>query len=79
MQRSTPAVEPWRERYPAVTVVASLLCGGPGATLIEAVGWPDLLVVGRRSGAGTAGPHLGPVTEAAIHHVHSPLAVVPYG
>ncbi|GAA2784584.1 universal stress protein [Kitasatospora paracochleata] len=79
MERFTAAVEPWREKYPDVTVVASLLRGSPAATLIDAVGRPDLLVVGRRSGAGSGGPHLGPVTEAAVHHVHSPLAVVPYG
>ncbi|MFD0274192.1 universal stress protein [Kitasatospora sp. NPDC127111] len=79
MQLFTDVLTPWREKYPDVEVVASLLRGSTAATLVEAASRPDLLVVGRRSRAGVLGPHLGPVAQAAVHHVQSPLAVVPYG
>ncbi|BFV56379.1 universal stress protein [Kitasatospora sp. CMC57] len=79
MQRFTDTLGPWREKYPDVEVVASLLRGSTAATLVEAAGRPDLLVVGRRNRTAVLGAHLGPVAQAAVHHVHSPLAVVPYG
>ncbi|KIQ65918.1 hypothetical protein TR51_10415 [Kitasatospora griseola] len=79
MQRFTDTLGPWREKYPDVEVVASLLRGSTAATLVEAAGQPDLLVVGRRNRTAALGAPLGPVAQAAVHHVHSPLAVVPYG
>ncbi|WP_354637250.1 universal stress protein [Kitasatospora camelliae] len=79
MERFTDTLDPWRGKYPDVEVVASLLSGSTAATLVEATGRPDLLVVGRRNRTGALGAHLGPVAQAAVHHVHSPLAVVPFG
>ncbi|MFI1518617.1 universal stress protein [Kitasatospora cineracea] len=77
LQRFTGTLDPWREEYPDVEVVPSLLQGGAAGTLVEAADRPDLLVVGRRTRGALPGPHLGPVTQAAVHHVHGPLAVVP--
>lgn len=78
MQHFTGTVHPWQEKYPDVEVVASLLRGSAAATLVEAAGRPDLLVVGRRTRGRGFGTRLGPVAQAAVHHVRSPLAVVPY-
>ncbi|MGW7446586.1 universal stress protein [Kitasatospora sp. NPDC054795] len=41
MERFTGVLDPWRERYPDVEVVASLLRGSTAATLVEAAGRPD--------------------------------------
>ncbi|MBO1413085.1 universal stress protein [Streptomyces sp. FH025] len=79
MRRFTDTLDPWREKYPDVEVVASLPRGSAAAVLVEGTGRPDLLVVGRHNRSAFLGTHLGPVAQAAVHHVHSPLAVVPYG
>lgn len=77
-QQFAEALAPWRERFPTVAVSTELVPGSPAAALLETVGRPALLVVGRRERHRPLGPHLGPVTHAAIHHAHSPVAVVPY-
>ncbi|GAA2744074.1 universal stress protein [Kitasatospora cinereorecta] len=78
-QRLADAIAPWRAKYPDLEVSPALLRGSAAATLVEAAGRPDLLVVGRRSRRGALGSRLGPVAHAAVHHVHSPVAVVPHG
>ncbi|MFJ8622120.1 universal stress protein [Kitasatospora sp. NPDC093550] len=73
------ALESWRARHPEVEVTAELVRGKPAVELVDAAATARLLVVGRRSHhAPLCHHHLGPVAHAAIHHVHCPVAVVPY-
>ncbi|MEU9044919.1 MULTISPECIES: universal stress protein [unclassified Kitasatospora] len=74
------ALESWRARHPEVAVRADLVRGKPTVELVDAAATARLLVVGRRTHRmPRLHHHLGPVAHAAIHHVHCPVAVVPYG
>ncbi|MGW2378141.1 MULTISPECIES: universal stress protein [Kitasatospora] len=74
------ALEPLRARYPEVEVTADLVRGKPAVDLVDAATTARLLVVGRRlRHLPLRHHHLGPVAHAVIHHVHCPVAVVPYG
>ncbi|MET8542403.1 universal stress protein [Kitasatospora sp. NPDC004799] len=74
------ALDPWRARHPEVTVTAELVRGKAAVALVDAAAPARLLVVGRRTRRlPLRHHHLGPVAHAAIHHVHCPVAVVPYG
>ncbi|MFF3111126.1 universal stress protein [Kitasatospora sp. NPDC057904] len=74
------AVEVWRARHPEVTVTADLVRGKAAVELVDAAAPARLLVVGRRARhTPLRHHHLGPVAHAVIHHVHCPVAVVPYG
>ncbi|MEU1288645.1 universal stress protein [Kitasatospora sp. NPDC005856] len=74
------ALEPWRTRYPEVEVTTELIRGKPSVDLVDATATARLLVVGRRiRHLPLRHHHIGPVAHAAIHHVHCPVAVVPYG
>ncbi|MFF2542747.1 universal stress protein [Kitasatospora sp. NPDC058063] len=74
------ALDPWRARHPEVTVTTDLIRGKPAVDLVDAAATARLLVVGRRvRRMPLRHHHLGPVAHAAIHHVHCPVAVVPYG
>ncbi|MFJ8471273.1 universal stress protein [Kitasatospora sp. NPDC094011] len=73
-------LDPWRTRHPDVQVTADLVRGKPALELVEAAASASLLVVGRRlRHLPLRHHHLGPVAHAAVHHVHCPVAVVPYG
>ncbi|MEV7603068.1 universal stress protein [Kitasatospora sp. NPDC089797] len=73
-------LDPWRTRYPDVGVSADLVRGKPTVDLVDAASAASLLVIGRRlRHLPLRHHHLGPVAHAAIHHVHCPVAVVPYG
>ncbi|MCC9307819.1 universal stress protein [Kitasatospora sp. RB6PN24] len=76
-QRLDDALAPWLDRYPDVPVAAESLRGHAGITLVDAAARTDLLVVGARHRRGPLGAHLGPVTHAVLHHVRSPVVVVP--
>ncbi|MGX4693872.1 universal stress protein [Streptomyces sp. JNUCC 63] len=69
----------WRDKYPEVEVVETVVRDKPSTALVRAASGASLLVVGRRPSARPAGPHTGPVTHAAIHHAGCPVAVVPHG
>ncbi|MFJ9442463.1 universal stress protein [Kitasatospora sp. NPDC101235] len=74
------ALEPWRARHPEVAVTTDLIRGKAAVELVDAAAAARLLVVGRRvRRKPLRHHHLGPVAHAAIHHVHCPVAVVPYG
>ncbi|MFJ6620809.1 universal stress protein [Kitasatospora sp. NPDC091335] len=74
------ALEPWRIHHPEVEVTTELIRGKPAVDLVDAAGSARLLVVGRRvRRMPLRHHHIGPVAHAAIHHVHCPVAVVPYG
>lgn len=74
------ALAPLRARHPEVEVTADLVRGKAAVELVDAAATARLLVIGRRlHHVPLRHHHLGPVAHAAIHHVHCPVAVVPYG
>ncbi|MER6302553.1 universal stress protein [Kitasatospora sp. NPDC001539] len=74
------ALEPWRGRHPEVEVTDELVRGKAAVELVDAAATARLVVVGRRTHhAPLRHHHLGPVAHAVVHHVHCPVAVVPYG
>ncbi|WP_425825162.1 universal stress protein [Streptomyces fractus] len=70
----TEVVRAWRTKYPEVRVVERLLYGQPGHHLLKAATGASLTVVGRRTGAS----RLGSTAHSVVHHVTSPVAVVPH-
>ncbi|WP_320784586.1 universal stress protein [Streptomyces sp. CRN 30] len=72
------AVRPWGEKYPTVPVSETVVSGRAAGALVDAAGDAGLVVVGRRTGAGIPGSHVGPITHAVLHHVRCPVAVVPH-
>ncbi|MEL5956677.1 universal stress protein [Streptomyces sp. CLV115] len=72
------ALEPWRERYPAVEVAEEPGIGRPARLLSEAGAGAGLVVVGRRATPRRPGqPRIGHVAHAVMHHCPAPVAVVP--
>ncbi|MEU6417503.1 universal stress protein [Streptomyces spiralis] len=71
-------LRPWREKYPQVSVADSVRLTNPAEAVVRAAEGALLLVVGRRRHRRGLAPHLGPVTQAAIHHGRCPVAVVPH-
>ncbi|MFI9626031.1 universal stress protein [Streptomyces sp. NPDC052042] len=69
---------PWRDRFPAVTVAENVVLASPAKAVVRAAEGAGLLVVGRRRHHRPLAPHLGPVTQAAVHHARCPVAVVPH-
>ncbi|BAU81778.1 uspA domain-containing protein [Streptomyces laurentii] len=65
-----------RERYPDVAVELRVVHGATREALIEASSAAQLVVVGARGRGGFAGLLLGSVSQAVLHHAHSPVAVV---
>jgi len=74
----TAVLQVWREKYPGVEVVETVVQGRPQSPLIRAASGASLLVVGRRMAVRPALAHTGPVTHAVIHHAGCPVAVVPH-
>lgn len=68
----------WREKYPEVEVVETVVAGRARSVLVRAATGASLLVVGHRIAERPMGPRTGPVTHAAIHRVGCPVAVVPH-
>ncbi|MFI6849001.1 universal stress protein [Kitasatospora sp. NBC_00085] len=74
----TDTLQPWRDRYPRVPVTPDLVRGSAAGVIVEQTARAGLVVVGRRTRRAPIGTHIGSVAHAAIHHVHCPVAVVPY-
>ncbi|MBJ6641456.1 universal stress protein [Streptomyces sp. DHE7-1] len=72
------ALRPWRDKYPGVDVADTVRLESPARAVVEAAEGAALLVVGRRRHRPGVAPRLGPVAQAAIHHGHCPVAVVPH-
>jgi nucleotide-binding universal stress UspA family protein len=64
------------ERYPDVTVRHDVLSGETREVLIEASKTAQLMVAGARGRGGIRGMLLGSVSQALLHHAHSPVLVV---
>ncbi|GGY25123.1 universal stress protein [Streptomyces djakartensis] len=71
-------LRPWREKYPDVEISPQATVGGAGRHLVDASHEASLVVVGRRIRRAAIGAHIGPVTQALLHHSASPVAVVPH-
>lgn len=71
-------VQPWRDKYPGVTVDARAVGERPASLLAYAAEEAGLLVVGRRRRTHGFGSHVGPVAHAAMHHARVPVAIVPH-
>ncbi|WP_328552093.1 universal stress protein [Streptomyces sp. NBC_00358] len=76
-RRLTEVLSPWREKFPGVEVRGQAVIGGAGPHLVEASRNASLVVVGRRNRRSPVGTHVGPVTQAVLHHSAAPVAVVP--
>jgi nucleotide-binding universal stress UspA family protein len=72
------ALRPWREKYPQVDVADGIRLESPSKAVVRSAEGAALLVVGRRVHRPGLAPHLGPVTQAAIHHGRCAVAVVPH-
>ncbi|MCQ4207088.1 universal stress protein [Streptomyces longispororuber] len=70
----TEALRPWRTKYRDVPVVERLVYGQPGHHLLKASTDASLTVIGRRAES----THLGCTAHSVVHHVTSPVAVVPH-
>jgi nucleotide-binding universal stress UspA family protein len=71
-------LRPWREKFPGVEVNEQAVVGSAGSHLVDASRDAALVVVGRRNRRTPVGPHIGPVTQAVLHHAAAPVAVVPH-
>ncbi|MFG2269662.1 universal stress protein [Streptomyces chartreusis] len=74
----TAVLNQWRDKYPEVEVAETVTEGRARSVLVRAATGASLLVVGRRMTERPAGPRIGPITHAAIHHAGCPVAVVPH-
>ncbi|MDQ0957196.1 nucleotide-binding universal stress UspA family protein [Streptomyces sp. B4I13] len=71
------ALRPWREKFPGVAVTDDIRLESPARVVVAAAEGAELLIVGRRSHHAPA-PRLGSVAQAAVHHAHCPVAVIPH-
>ncbi|WP_328500561.1 universal stress protein [Streptomyces sp. NBC_00457] len=74
----TDTLRPWREKFPGVDVTEEAVIGQAGPHLVDASRRASLVVVGRRNRHVPIGTHIGPVTNAVLHHAVAPVAVVPH-
>ncbi|MER5301230.1 universal stress protein [Streptomyces lasiicapitis] len=69
-------LDPWRDKYPDVTVHAEAEHTRPVHAVLRAAEHAGLLVLGREVRPGAVGGRTGHVTRMAIQHVSCPIAVV---
>jgi nucleotide-binding universal stress UspA family protein len=72
------ALQPWRERFPAVPVVEHIEMGSAGQVLLSVTARAQLMVVGRRARRTAVGARIGSVAHGVLHHAGCPVAVVPH-
>jgi len=71
------ALDPWRGKYPGVTVRQDLVHDHAGRVLACYSSRADLVVIGRH--ANTAGPAVGGIQHAVLSHASGSVAIVPSG
>jgi nucleotide-binding universal stress UspA family protein len=69
------ALEPWRDKYPAVPVRQDVVHDHPARVLACYSRRADLVVIGRHDGG--AGPAVGGIQHAVLSHSRGPVAIVP--
>ncbi|MGW1085412.1 universal stress protein [Streptomyces sp. NPDC002596] len=69
-------LQPWRDTFPSVDVVARATVGHAAEQLVETGAEAGLVVVGRRIRQSSVGAHIGPVAHAVLHHSRAPVAVI---
>jgi nucleotide-binding universal stress UspA family protein len=69
-------LDPWRDKFPQVTLVETTVCGHPVPALRDAAERADLVVVGSRGLDILGSAVLGSVSHGVLHHVRRPVAVV---
>lgn len=72
------ALQPWRERFPQVTVVETVDLAFASGVVLQAAANAGLVVVGRRVHRPALGMRIGPVAHAVLHHVAAPVVIVPH-
>ncbi|MFF6783003.1 universal stress protein [Streptomyces sp. NPDC012510] len=72
------ALEPWRRRFPEVSVTPHVEIGSAGQVLLSVAERAQLMVVGRRARRTAVGARIGSVAHGVLHHAHCPVAVVPH-
>ncbi|MGI3229821.1 universal stress protein [Streptomyces sp. GTA36] len=72
------ALQPWRERFPQVTVVETVDLAFASGVVLQAAADAGLVVVGRRVHRPALGMRIGPVAHAVLHHVAAPVVIVPH-
>src|SRR6185437_4421815 len=75
-QRLVDQLKPWREKYPAVEVVATVSQQRAAAGLLERGSGHELLVLGR-PGSHPMRAALGSVHLAVLRHADCPVALIP--
>ncbi|WP_329528707.1 universal stress protein [Streptomyces sp. NBC_01462] len=71
-------LRPWQEKFPGVEAHGQVVVGSAASHLVDASRDAAMVVVGRRSRRSPAGLHVGPVTQAVLHHAMAPVVVVPH-
>jgi nucleotide-binding universal stress UspA family protein len=72
-------LEPWRTRFKNVAAEIKFVVDRPVDAVLEYAKTSQLMVLGRHSGAfRRGGLHLGSTVRAVLHHLESPLVVVPH-
>ncbi|WP_228011241.1 universal stress protein [Nonomuraea phyllanthi] len=66
----------WREKYPDIELIASMIRDHPVPALAAASRDADLVVVGARGLGGFTSAMLGSVSHGILHRSHCPVAVV---
>jgi nucleotide-binding universal stress UspA family protein len=72
------ALQPWRERFPQVTVIETVDLAFASGVVLQAAADAGLVVVGRRVHRPALGMRIGPVAHAVLHHVAAPVVIVPH-
>ncbi|MEU6370121.1 universal stress protein [Streptomyces sp. NPDC046931] len=78
LHQLSQALRPWHERFQRVEVIESIALESPAKAAVRAGEGAGVPVLGRRRHRPALAPHLGPVTQAAIHHARCAVAVVPH-
>lgn len=70
-------VAAWEEKYPAVTVTASVIEGKPSDAVLGCARHAQLIVVGARSRGSVEPVFVGSTSRAVLHHTAIPTLIVP--
>lgn len=75
-QALAEVLQPWRERFPTVTVHERLVADSPAPALIAASAETDLIVIGTRGRTALSEVALGSVTHTVLQRADCPVVVV---